>query len=67
VRTYARTTINCLPIPWKPHRVELLGYFGVEIAYPHKIWCGFGLCYIILFHHVVTRYASTLFPCYHEE
>jgi hypothetical protein len=29
-------------IPWKPHRVEWLGYFWVELLSPTRIWSGFG-------------------------
>jgi hypothetical protein len=33
----ARTTINFLTIPWKPHSVEWLGYFWVDILSPQDL------------------------------
>jgi hypothetical protein len=41
VCTYARTTRNCLSIPWKLFRVVCLVCFWVEIAQPHMIWSYF--------------------------
>jgi hypothetical protein len=53
--TYARTTRNCLTIPWKAHRVEWLGYFWVELLSPARSGLGLG--------SVILSYFTMLSPC----
>jgi hypothetical protein len=36
------TTRTCLIIPWKPYRVEWLGYFWVELFSPARSGLGLG-------------------------
>jgi hypothetical protein len=40
--TYARTTRTYLTIPWKPRRLEWLGYFCVEMLNPTRSGLGLG-------------------------
>jgi hypothetical protein len=61
VLTYARTKRNYLTIPWKPHIVEWLGYFWVELLSHARSGLGLGSVIVPCF---IMLSAVMLVPCF---